>query len=174
MYLHSFLPPYSSEKRRGKLGPMAKTANAYTSPAEPPPLPDGYTVSAPLSGPPAGPFVRSFVVRSFVGASGGRDHPLTPRLQVGPMKAEEYDDCVDICAEAFTTNNPAVMHLGITLEVPPGTCFARLTPAISSAPTLPAPAAAAARPRTYQPRPSRPVPSRLCPVCPRPRRPTSC
>ena len=35
---------------------------------------------------------------------------------ISPMRPDEYDTCIDIAAEAFTTNNPMVMHLGLTLD----------------------------------------------------------
>ena len=35
---------------------------------------------------------------------------------ISPMRPDEYDACIDIAAEAFTTNNPMVMHLGVTLD----------------------------------------------------------
>lgn len=42
--------------------------------------------------------------------------PLPNGYAVGPMAPDEYLACVDIAAEAFSSNNPAVRHLGLTAE----------------------------------------------------------
>jgi len=36
---------------------------------------------------------------------------------IGPMRVDEYERCVDIAAKAFTTDNPTVAHTGIPPEV---------------------------------------------------------
>ena len=40
-----------------------------------------------------------------------------PNFSIGPMRFDEYDQCVDIAAAAFTINNPMVVHLGIPREL---------------------------------------------------------
>eukprot|EP00966_Prymnesium_polylepis_P267448 6178436-Prymnesium_polylepis.2 len=35
---------------------------------------------------------------------------------IGEMRADEYEACLEIAARAFTTTNPAVVHLGIPVH----------------------------------------------------------
>lgn len=43
-------------------------------------------------------------------------HPEEATFTIEAMRADDYDRCIEIAADAFLTNNPAVKHLGISAD----------------------------------------------------------